>query len=439
MTDSRHERVRSAMPLAGSTWPLTPLDRFALQWLIQGTWVFDERLDVHALKAGLARLLSSYPILSGHVVAGERVSWSPEGVPVMEATDPTLGVADFDARCVEARRFACRFSPGQIRRGAAPLLTVKLTQIRDGCVLAVCCSHACLDGNGFYSMVRNLSRAARGAAFPSPIFERRGADADPRPTVEVARTARQAGWRRITPLDVVRYALAQPRLLERTFVAHFSPTVLRRCKETLARGSGCERLSTHSALIAHIAYCLARLQGLAGGDSFSVSVAVDQRGRVSSLDEGFAGNAVVVVVSAPIPALCTREQIAARLEERLEPMLRRPSGALESLARLTAEVVAHRMPWTSLPCWGWPGPRRALFYTNSFAKFPVYDLDFGSAGRPLRPVRAIPHNLGDPILVWPAPPEAGGLEVYFSGALARAVKRLSREDPWWAQVRYFDV
>jgi hypothetical protein len=438
MSSPKRDLVRPTRPPSAiSSWPLSPIDRYALQWVIQGTWVFDSHLDGNVLKHGLARLLEDYPILCGRVAAGTRIEWSEKGVPFTEAIDPALAVADFDPTRVDASRFAHRFSPASIRLGAAPLLTVKLTQIRDGCVLAICCSHSCVDGNGFYSMARNFSRAATGTAFAPPSFERRSEPLKPRPRAEVARAARQAGWHRVTALDLVRNALARPRLLERAFVAPLSPSMLRGCRETLARGPGCERLSTNSAVLAHVAYCLARLVGLADGDSFVVSVAVDQRGRLGSLTDEFAGNAVSVVATEPIPASTGREGIAVRLHGRLEPMIARPSPALESIAGLTADVVGHRLPYSPLV-----GSsllrRRALFYTNSFSKFPVYDLDFGIAPRPLRPIRAIPHNLGDPILVWPAPPAVGGLELYFSGALARAVGRVGKTDRWWAELQRFD-
>jgi hypothetical protein len=84
------------------------------------------------------------------------------------------------------------------------------------------------------------------------------------------------------------------------------------------------------------------------------------------------------------------------------------------------------------------GKRPTLLYTNSFSKFPVDDLDFGEASHPIRPVRAIPHNLGDAIVLWPAPPSVGGIELYFSGTLARAVVRLGEKDPWWTALHSFD-
>ncbi|HEU4619741.1 MAG TPA: acyltransferase [Gammaproteobacteria bacterium] len=423
---------------AVSTWMLTPIDRYAFQWVIQGTWVFDSRLDASTLKHGLARLLDHYPLLAGRVAGGTRIEWSDTGVPFVEETEPTLNVADFDAACVDVARFAHRFSPSRIRRGAAPLMTLKLTHLRDGCVLAICCSHACLDGNGFYTMARNLARAATGAAFPAPVFERRGGETLRRSRWEVARAARQAGWRRVSPLDIVRFAVARPGLHDRAFVAHFSPAALQRCKETLARDAACPRLSTNSALLAHVAHSLAALVGLADRDRFALSVAVDQRGRASSVPEDFAGNAVAIVVTPPIPARADRAAIAARVHACVEPVTNRPSPSLESLAQLTREVVAHRLPWTPLPR-NRLGRRRKLFYTNSFARFPVYDLDFGDESRPVRPVRAIPHNLGDPVILWPSPPPVGGLDVYFSGKLARAVSRVARDHPWWTEMRRFDA
>jgi Transferase family len=439
MTKTNHELVRpTTSPTATPSWPLTPIDQFALQWLIQGTWVFDVNVDANALKHGLARLLDAYPILCGRVAAGKSIEWTETGVPVIEETDASLGVRDFGPTRTDVTRFGYRHSPTLIRRGRAPLMTVKLTRLRDGCVLAICCSHACLDGNGFYSMARNLSRATAGKPFSRPVFDRPPTRSKLRSRAEVARDAQQTAWHRFTMLDTVRYALARPRLLDRSFVAHFSPSTLQRCKDELVRGSGCDRLSTNSALLAHVAHCVVTLLGLDANSSFALSAAVDQRGRVAALADDFAGNAVSVAATSPIPARASPADIAVRLHKRLEPILGRPSPELESIARLTAEVVGHRLPYSTIPVSGMLGRRPKLFYTNSFSKFPVYDVDFGEASRPVRPVRAIPHNLGDPIVLWPAPPSAGGVELYFSGTLARAVERLGKDDQWWAELHSFD-
>jgi len=51
---------------------------------------------------------------------------------------------------------------------------------------------------------------------------------------------------------------------------------------------------------------------------------------------------------------------------------------------------------------------------------PVYDLDFGSG----KPQFVIPHDLLDQVLIWPAHPDKGGVDVYFSGIPARVIQKL---------------
>lgn len=427
--------VRPTSHLAWTTWPLTPTDRFASRWVIQGTWVFDRRIDADTLKRGLVRLLDSYSILSGRMV-GPRIVSLKSGVPVIETTDTGLSVRDFGPGSIDVGRFGDRRNPVLIQLGLAPLLTVKLTHIRDGCVLGVCASHACLDGQGFYAMVRNLGRATRGEPFAPPVFDRVPA-APPRRGSAVARAARAAGWHRVTVRDAVRLLLPPPRAGGRAFVSHFSPEALGRCKEAMVRESGCERLSTNSALVAHVADCARTLLRVDAASSFAVSMTVDQRGRVPDVPEHFAGNAVSLVTAGPISAGAPAGEIAARLHERLAPLLARPSADLAALATLAREVAAHRLPYTPLPgtpLFGRPTP---LFYTNSFSKFPVYDLDFGGASQPVRPVRAIPHNLGDPIVLWPAPPSTGGLDLYFSGRLEQALTTGGHDQAWQTALRRF--
>jgi len=50
----------------------------------------------------------------------------------------------------------------------------------------------------------------------------------------------------------------------------------------------------------------------------------------------------------------------------------------------------------------------------------------------------IPHNLPDPVLIWPAPPTRGGFDVFFTGMAARAVKRLAPNHPWWTALHQFE-
>ncbi len=436
---SGREWIRPLSPPAGPrTWPLTAIDRYAFQWVIQGTWVFDAFLDSTALKRGLARILDAYPILCGRVVHGSRIEWREGGVPFSEEVEPEIGFRDFDAAAVNTAKFAERPTPAQVQSGKAPLLTLKLTRLRDGSVLTLCAAHACVDGNGFYSLARSLSLATTGKVFPAPLFERQATPGRARRRSELARDARRQGWQRMTVLDLLRFGLSRGRL-DRSFVAHFSPAALARCKDELARTSGTPHLSTNSALLAHIVHCLAALLDLSPRSSFIVSSAVDMRGRVRGVAEAFAGNAVALIGTPEIPCRAAPPEIAARLHERLANASADSGSELASTTRLAEEVAGHRLSYGPLRLSRMLGTKPTLFYTNSFAKFPVYDLDFGDESRPIRPTRVVPHNLGDPILLWPAPSASGGIDLYLCGNLAHTVRRLREDDPWRARLRRFDT
>ncbi len=449
-------QVRPASPPRGARrWAVTAADRYALRWLIQGTWVFDTDLDPLAMKQGLARLLEAYPILCGRVVKGSAIELRDGGVPFTVAEQTHLTVADLGAPRTEVTGFADRREARRIERGQEPLLTARLTRLRDGWVLAVCGSHGCLDGSGFYSLVRNWGRATRGRSFPPPIFDRPPSlQREPRSRAMVAGSAREADWQKLSILDLLRILLslvapgsvrppfprsrARLRGEDRTFVAHFSPEALRRLRDALTRDSGCDRLSTNSAIVGHVAGCAVRLLGLDPESQLTVSAVVDYRQRVDGLLAAFANNAVVAVPTPPIAAGTPPAEIAACFQRRLEPMLRQPSEELLDLARLSEEVSHHRLLYANYPLMNLLGRRPSHFFTNSFSRFPIYDVDFGTEARPARPVRVIPQDLGDPILLWPAPPAAGGLELYFGGAFARALRALADADPWLAELRRFE-
>jgi hypothetical protein len=103
------------------------------------------------------------------------------------------------------------------------------------------------------------------------------------------------------------------------------------------------------------------------------------------------------------------------------------------------DAARYGLPYSALPIGNMFGRHPSHFYTNSFQNFPIYDLQFGGKSGLIRPARVIPHNLGDAVLFWPAPPSIGGLELYLSGTLARVVKSLKNADPWWAELRCFDA
>jgi len=67
-----------------------------------------------------------------------------------------------------------------------------------------------------------------------------------------------------------------------------------------------------------------------------------------------------------------------------------------------------------------------VYHINNFSHLYIYDIDFGSG----QPVSVILHDLGDQVLIWPAHPDNGGVEIYFAGMSARLIHKLENGDPW---------
>jgi hypothetical protein len=178
--------------------------------------------------------------------------------------------------------------------------------------------------------------------------------------------------------------------------------------------------------------------GLRPESKSAVSSVIDQRERVAVLSALFARNAASVIAIENIPVSAMRGEIARRIHQRLESVLAKPSNELQAVVSLTTEVAHCGLPYSAISTANMFGRRPSLFYTNSFLRFPGRDLEFGGKSNVARPLRVVPHNLGHAVLIWPAPPSAGGLELYFGGTLAPTVKALGDTDPWWEEMRCFD-
>ena len=74
-----------------------------------------------------------------------------------------------------------------------------------------------------------------------------------------------------------------------------------------------------------------------------------------------------------------------------------------------------------------------VIHINNFTNLHIYDIDFGSG----KPISVIPHDLGDQVLIWPANPKKGGMEIYFSGRPAQIINKMKKEDPWFQEMKQY--
>ena len=70
------------------------------------------------------------------------------------------------------KRFQAEFDNKAAIAGAFPLLSIKVSHLKDGTILNVKCSHFCADGGTFYRMMENWSSLARDEGFViKPVYD----------------------------------------------------------------------------------------------------------------------------------------------------------------------------------------------------------------------------------------------------------------------------
>ena len=149
------------------------LDQSCLSMVIRGTWIFDEQVDINTLKTGLKKLLNDYPHLSGRMKDKTGITLTNEGVPFTIVDEPDLLIKDVLKRddFTNIKQFSSEIKTSRLRKGIDSPLSIKVTRFKDGSVLGVQCSHACMDGDSFYTMVYNWGQICRNQGFSKPILD----------------------------------------------------------------------------------------------------------------------------------------------------------------------------------------------------------------------------------------------------------------------------
>ncbi len=428
----------SRAPKPDAVWELSGLDRANHFLVLRGTWIFEGGLEPEQLKRGLGALLNHYPHLAGRMREGGRVVLNNTGVPFTHAHTPEHQRRQLEQDHGFARFFHPQWRQGRVKKGLDAPLALRLTELADGQVLSVTCTHSCMDGASFYGMVQRLSQLCAGRSIEPPVLDQ-GLLPTPalRSKAEVERDARDAGWR---PPAIFRSLptlakLAFGGLTNRSRPIHLDEVFLARLRRQ--GGEGCPddiRLGDNDLLTAHLSMAVSRLYGHRPDTPIQQVVVIDARRRIASIPATFVGNAALNPLGArftlgePLPA------VAQATHRALAPMLVRPSPATTRQVLLARELMDHGVILMHFDISAMHSAKPTVCYVNNFVRMPIYDLDFGLPGAPVRPVLAIPHDLPDPVLLWPGPPGRGGVELYLTGRPDTATRALAADDPWWDQL-----
>ncbi len=440
---SKTEAIQASTPKTSDTsWKLQRFDTASQHMVIRGTWLFAKRLEPERLKATLPELLSYYPHLAGRLLDGKQISFNNAGVPFTEKQRNDITLEALQADHTLADKLAPKLSWTRFRRGKEAPLQITISHLPDGDVLTAYVAHACMDGISFYTMIKQWSDLCTGQAMTPPLLDQSLHDLEIAHTKEEAiAEAKRLGWKKISLWSLLT---ALPHFIfgnitKRARPIHLSEEGLKRLRLAAVEETGKPELSNIDALSAHLARMCAGLIKLSDGVEFSQVIVADTRQRFEKLPPHFVGNAAFGVRGADFFVGQSLGEVAVLNHEMFGPFLTKPSAAYTYEYKLASELMHYKSLWLPYNFLKAHSRRPQMIYLNSFAKFPIYEVDFGGDNNPNPPVYVIPHVLPDPVLIWPAPPARGGIEVFLTGALAKALMRLSSDDPWWQEMLQFET
>lgn len=419
-----------------AVWKFSVLDQACFPMIIRGTLVYDVQLDVDTMKAGFKKLLYYYPHLSGRMKDKSGIQFTNDGVPFTVTSEPDLLLKDALKKGQDVDRFSSDIKPSRIRRGIDAPLSVKITKLQDGSVLGIKCSHACMDGDSFYTMLYNWGQICKNENFIEPVLDQSLFHVPMNLSrEEVQKAAFNRGWKKVSKLAFLKIL---PTFMfgivkERTDAFYFSADGLSQLKRQISTDVSFP-CSTHVALSAFLTKMLLKLFNHSEKTTCVQVTVANLRNRLTEIPSTFVGNASSIVATPNFSAGASLEEIAGIIHRTLQPLRETSLEELRNIVSLSIQAMKLKLPVLPFDFTEMYSKKPTVFYINNFSKFHIYDLDFGFR----KPVSIIPHNLSDQVLIWPAHPAKGGVEVYFSGIPARMIRKMKKDDPWFQEMKQYN-
>ena len=416
-------------------WELSLLDKSCYPMVIRGTWIFDVALDVKTIKEGLKKLLNYYPHLSGRMKDNLVIYFSNEGVLFEENDESELTIKDVYKMKKPINHFSSEIKPSKIKRGIDPPMSIKITKLKNGCVLGIQCSHMLMDGDSFYTMVYNWGKICKKEDFKHPLLDQ---SLLPRPENltkdQILKAAYGLGWKKIPKFSMLRMLpkLISGILNERSQAFYISPSSLQLLKEKISNTNHFT-CSTNTALSAFITKKFIDLYEHDAKIKCKQVTVANVRNRLKDVPSNFVGNASTFVTTPYFSASVTIDEMAKIIHQTIEPIRQTPSQELKKMMTLSMNLMHHKLLVFPFDFTKMHSKKPTVIHINNFSSLPIYDIDFGSG----TPLMVIPHDLGDQVLIWPANPKKEGLEIYFAGMPARKIRKLHEDNSWLQDLKQY--
>ena len=388
--------------------------------VINQSWLYDRHLDTARMKETLVEILDEYPTLAGRI-SDSSIICNNAGVLWEENQQPDTSVKELSKITLPEKRFQAEFDNKAAIAGASPLLSVKVSHLKDGTILNVKCSHFCADGSTFYRMMENWSSLVRNEGFvQKPIYDDTAvskalattnvygelASHDMKGTGEMLK---KEGMYQIRPSVIFpmiwqKLLCIDKRLSSPFFVPYSRIAAVKDASE--------RPVGRNAALSAIAVEILKRPMGWSG-KNINVVHTADHRGRIDFIGMDYTGNASFTLRQTTVNSDLPAWQMASLLEEDMKKMLE-PECENRYFAFYYV-MLERKMPYLPFDINSMWCARPTTFIINNCLKFNIYGMDFGEGA----PVFAWPLDFSDPVRFWPAPPQEDGVYLYFTGNYAK--------------------
>ncbi|MFI9257475.1 acyltransferase [Streptomyces sioyaensis] len=430
----RHiELVRSGSA-TGLRIPLCVLDATMGAVSTGRAFFFREPLDGAALRSSLARVLKSYPLLSGRAERDANgvlhVLCDDSGVRFEEENSSVdMGSCTVaSGRKPSLNTFLPKASVVRLVGQGVPLLAVKLTHLTGGgSVLGVQMKHVLADGQAYTQFLLDWAAEHRGLPYRMPCHDRWLLDglADGAPPQKGEHNSRFVVASRREKYALLSRMTLRARKL-RTTTCRFEASELHAMKQAATAHLPYGWISTSDALTAHLWHLLSQLRARSATSVERLGVLVDFSSYLKEIPANYWGNTITCTeLRLPVSEMrdCSLGKTARLIRESMSENT--AANALDEIAYLREQRLAGRerkvMPRMLYRAY------TNMLQVNDRAKLPFYDLDFGS-GTPFRcELPRVPIPWAAQIM--PTPEKDGSREVHLS--LPKAAAEVLTAKPSW--------
>lgn len=396
--------------IGNNLWGISVLDKALINLVNRGSWLYNIPIDTQKLRNSLEKTLEYYPVFKGRLAADKgSIALCNAEIAYEESAQAQFNCDEIAKEMYLPSLLKAKYDIKGFKKGAFPVLSVKVVKITGGTMVSVAINHVCADGATLYRFMKDWADIFNGRAMTPPVCSQ---DLFPKPhhtKEELAAILTERKWYKVGMKDL--FSMITDRVSNNSIVAKpifISNAFLKGMRARFSIGKEVGKNALISTLLCH------RIAGRR--EMCSVASVVNLRGR-GIYPEGFVGNAVANITS---PEFDIDEGIGAAASIIDDDLRSKISDreSLEEFFKLYTEAMTLKLPFIPFNLGGTSGKHPSCLIVNNFTGFDIYGVDFGGSV----PVKAYPNDLPDNIKIWPGSRDEDGVYLLLRGKITKSFK-----------------